>query len=98
MGAHPNGCSRKAETHELLSDVINQNKVQSLGNYTKERFGELPFLFKVLAAEMPLSVCSGQLKILLNIYSLYALQMPRELTPFPLKYCLIDQRKCSIQD
>ncbi|EJE4164495.1 mannose-6-phosphate isomerase, class I, partial [Vibrio parahaemolyticus] len=56
MGAHPNGCSRKAETHELLSDVINQNKVQSLGNYTKERFGELPFLFKVLAAEMPLSI------------------------------------------
>lgn len=56
MGAHPSGCSKVAETKELLSDVINQNKAQSLGEYTAARFGELPFLFKVLAAETPLSI------------------------------------------
>ncbi|WMP07284.1 mannose-6-phosphate isomerase, class I [Vibrio parahaemolyticus] len=56
MGTHPNGCSKLADTKQLLSDVINQNKTQSLGNYTTARFGELPFLFKVLAAESPLSI------------------------------------------
>ncbi|MEF1261521.1 mannose-6-phosphate isomerase, partial [Vibrio harveyi] len=47
MGAHPNGCSKLADTKQLLSEVINQNKTQSLGDYTAARFGELPFLFKV---------------------------------------------------
>ncbi|MFN1512499.1 mannose-6-phosphate isomerase, class I [Vibrio owensii] len=56
MGAHPNGCSKLADTKQLLSEVINQNKTQSLGDYTAARFGELPFLFKVLAAETPLSI------------------------------------------
>ncbi|UJF17878.1 mannose-6-phosphate isomerase, class I [Vibrio sp. SS-MA-C1-2] len=56
MGAHPGGCSKNAETGELLSDIIEQDKNTILGDYTTERFGELPYLFKVLAAHTPLSI------------------------------------------
>lgn len=56
MGAHPNGCSRVASTGELLSDVIAQDSKNMFGDYTARRFGELPYLFKVLAAETPLSI------------------------------------------
>ncbi|MBR0573032.1 MULTISPECIES: mannose-6-phosphate isomerase, class I [Pasteurellaceae] len=56
MGAHPNGCSKNAETGELLSTLINQNIANFLGNRTASQFGELPFLFKVLCAEEPLSI------------------------------------------
>ncbi|MDN3681780.1 mannose-6-phosphate isomerase, class I [Vibrio tapetis subsp. quintayensis] len=56
MGAHPNGCSKVSESGELLSHIIEENKTQVLGDYTAARFGELPFLFKVLAAETPLSI------------------------------------------
>ena len=58
MGAHPNGCSKikidgKAQ---LLSDFINQDKATVLTNATEKKFGELPYLFKVLAAGEALSV------------------------------------------
>lgn len=56
MGAHPNGCSKLSETGELLSHRIERNKQDALGEYTQRRFGELPYLFKVLAAQMPLSI------------------------------------------
>ncbi|EKO3841243.1 mannose-6-phosphate isomerase, class I [Vibrio harveyi] len=56
MGAHPNGCSRLAATGELLSDVIARDKASMFGDYTMMRFGELPYLFKVLAADSPLSI------------------------------------------
>ena len=56
MGAHPNGCSKVDDTGEALSHVIDENKIDVLGEYTAARFGELPFLFKVLAAETPLSI------------------------------------------
>ncbi|GEM79961.1 mannose-6-phosphate isomerase, class I [Vibrio superstes] len=56
MGAHPNGCSKLGTTGEPLSEVIDQNKLDVLGGYTAARFGGLPFLFKVLAAETPLSI------------------------------------------
>ncbi|MGY3569593.1 mannose-6-phosphate isomerase, class I [Vibrio paucivorans] len=56
MGAHPRGCSRVAETGQLLSDVLSQNSKGMFGEYTQARFGELPYLFKVLAAETPLSI------------------------------------------
>ncbi|KLN63818.1 mannose-6-phosphate isomerase, class I [Vibrio sp. VPAP30] len=56
MGAHPNGCSRVAATGELLSEVIAQDSKSIFGDYTAMRFGELPYLFKVLAAEAPLSI------------------------------------------
>lgn len=56
MGAHPNGCSKVDLTGELLSDMIKNSPIDTLGEYTYQRFGELPYLFKVLAADKPLSV------------------------------------------
>ncbi|MGI0117232.1 mannose-6-phosphate isomerase, class I [Zooshikella sp. RANM57] len=56
MGVHPNGCSKVIETGQLLSDVLRQNPEQLLGDYTAKRFGNLPFLFKVLSADAPLSI------------------------------------------
>ncbi|WP_114765009.1 mannose-6-phosphate isomerase, class I [Vibrio rhodolitus] len=56
MGAHPNGCSKVAGSGELLSEIIAQDPHGVLGEYTAERFGELPYLFKVLSAAKPLSV------------------------------------------
>lgn len=58
MGAHPNGCSKIQLDSQavLLSDFINQNPDQTLGAETNQRFGELPFLFKVLAAAQALSI------------------------------------------
>lgn len=58
MGAHPNGCSKIQIANEtvLLSDFINHNPEQTLGAETQQRFGELPFLFKVLAAAQALSI------------------------------------------
>lgn len=52
MGAHPNGCSRivcEGES-QLLSDVIEQSPETVLGRYTHDKFGELPYLVKVLSA------------------------------------------------
>ncbi|MEZ8288851.1 mannose-6-phosphate isomerase, class I [Vibrio sp. 10N.222.49.A3] len=56
MGAHPGGCSRNAENDDLLSDIIELDKKAVLGSYTESCFGELPYLFKVLAAHTPLSI------------------------------------------
>jgi mannose-6-phosphate isomerase, type 1 (EC 5.3.1.8) len=56
MGVHPRGCSRVADTGQLLSGVLSQNSKSMLGEYTQARFGELPYLFKVIAAETPLSI------------------------------------------
>lgn len=56
MGVHPRGCSRVANTGQLLSDILSQNSKGMLGEYTQAKFGELPYLFKVLAAENPLSI------------------------------------------
>jgi len=56
MGAHPNGCSKVCHSGELLSDIIACNPEEVLGEQTFRTFGELPFLFKVLAAEAPLSI------------------------------------------
>ncbi|CAK3137285.1 Mannose-6-phosphate isomerase [Vibrio crassostreae] len=56
MGVHPRGCSRVADTGQLLSEVLSQDCKGMFGEYTEARFGELPYLFKVLAAETPLSI------------------------------------------
>ncbi|MCL4116444.1 UNVERIFIED_CONTAM: hypothetical protein GTU68_064581 [Idotea baltica] len=56
MGAHPNGCSKVEATGELLSELIKKYPIETLGRYTHQRFGDLPYLFKVLAADKPLSV------------------------------------------
>ncbi|KTS18933.1 mannose-6-phosphate isomerase [Pantoea dispersa] len=58
MGAHPkspstvevNGITRS------LRDVINDDQIATLGAAVAQLFGELPFLFKVLCADQPLSI------------------------------------------
>lgn len=58
MGAHPNGCSKiivNGKT-QLLADFIKQNQSTALTTKTETQFNELPYLFKVLAANEALSV------------------------------------------
>lgn len=58
MGAHPKSPSTVEVNGEArsLREVIDADKVATLGNAVAERFGELPFLFKVLCADQPLSI------------------------------------------
>lgn len=58
MGAHPNGCSTVSIDGEsvLLSKLIQSNQEAILSKATAEQFGELPYLFKVLAAGQALSI------------------------------------------
>ncbi|HAS8420430.1 TPA: mannose-6-phosphate isomerase, class I [Vibrio vulnificus] len=58
MGAHPNGCSTVSIDGEsvLLSKLIQSNHEGILSKATAEQFGELPYLFKVLAAGQALSI------------------------------------------
>ncbi|WP_170114878.1 mannose-6-phosphate isomerase, class I [Photobacterium rosenbergii] len=58
MGAHQNGCSQIDIDGKptLLSDFIDADKATLVGAQTAETFGELPYLFKVLAAEKALSI------------------------------------------
>ncbi|MBT9183332.1 mannose-6-phosphate isomerase [Pectobacterium punjabense] len=59
MGAHPKSSSaiidEKGNTRSLR-DVIAEDAITHLGAAVTLRFGELPFLFKVLCAEQPLSI------------------------------------------
>ncbi|WP_026972920.1 mannose-6-phosphate isomerase, class I [Aliagarivorans marinus] len=56
MGAHPKGSSQLSGSPLKLSELIDQSPKSVLGDYTYQRFGELPYLFKVLAAAKPLSI------------------------------------------
>ncbi|UVC31040.1 mannose-6-phosphate isomerase [Pantoea sp. SOD02] len=58
MGAHPKSPSTVEINGEArsLREVIDADKIATLGNAVAERFGELPFLFKVLCADQPLSI------------------------------------------
>ncbi|GLR09395.1 mannose-6-phosphate isomerase [Mixta theicola] len=58
MGAHPKSSSMIEVNGELrsLRDLIEADKPGLLGEKVAARFGELPFLFKVLCAEQPLSI------------------------------------------
>jgi mannose-6-phosphate isomerase len=64
MGAHPEGPSALAPPAALapsgapmlLPDLIAQDPALYLGEGTAQEFGGLPFLFKLLAAERPLSI------------------------------------------
>ena len=59
MGAHPKSSSQiKDASGQLrsLRDVIDADKATLLGDKVAGRFGELPFLFKVLCADNPLSI------------------------------------------
>ncbi|MEN7459228.1 mannose-6-phosphate isomerase [Pantoea dispersa] len=58
MGAHPKSSST-VEVNGVtrsLRDVINDDPLATLGAAVAQRFGELPFLFKVLCADQPLSI------------------------------------------
>jgi mannose-6-phosphate isomerase len=59
MGAHPKSSSRVRRADGgivSLREVIENDKASLLGAAVAERFGELPFLFKVLCADRPLSI------------------------------------------
>ncbi|MDE1326124.1 mannose-6-phosphate isomerase, class I [Vibrio aestuarianus] len=58
MGAHPNGCSQVEIDGKSISllELINQDKSTFLSASTATTFAELPYLFKVLAAENALSI------------------------------------------
>lgn len=59
MGAHPKSSSKITDsqgTVRSLRDVIDADKATLLGQEVADRFGELPFLFKVLCAAQPLSI------------------------------------------
>ena len=59
MGAHPRAPSEAEIDGEWkrLDQLISEDPVSILGSNVAERFsGELPFLFKIIAAERPLSV------------------------------------------
>ncbi|WP_282176261.1 mannose-6-phosphate isomerase, class I [Vibrio nereis] len=58
MGTHPNGCSSVCvEQYSMaLSDLINIDMSAYLSTKTAAKFGDLPFLFKILAADSALSI------------------------------------------
>ncbi|PNH93701.1 mannose-6-phosphate isomerase, class I [Vibrio diazotrophicus] len=58
MGAHPNGCSTVLLDGEetKLSTLISKDMNAFLSKEVATRFGEFPYLFKVLAAEKALSI------------------------------------------
>jgi mannose-6-phosphate isomerase len=59
MGAHPKSSSKIEDANGQivsLRDVIDGNQSALLGDTVAQRFGELPFLFKVLCAAQPLSI------------------------------------------
>lgn len=56
MGAHPRGCSKVADKNIALTELLLEDTPNILGSYTAMRFGELPYLLKVIAADSPLSI------------------------------------------
>jgi mannose-6-phosphate isomerase len=63
MGVHPEGPSELAfpagsvsDGSMLLSGLIGQDRARYLGEDVAGEFGELPFLYKLLAADRPLSI------------------------------------------
>lgn len=59
MGAHPKSSSSITDNNGnnvSLRDLISQDLEGNLGSKVAQRFGELPFLFKVLCASQPLSI------------------------------------------
>lgn len=58
MGAHPKSSSQVIvdNSPRSLRDVIAADKTALLGDAVTKRFNELPFLFKVLCADQPLSI------------------------------------------
>lgn len=59
MGAHPKNPSYVTDSNSRLrslNELINEDPTKQLGANIAKRFGELPFLVKVLCVEQPLSI------------------------------------------
>ncbi|MDF2154527.1 mannose-6-phosphate isomerase, class I [Vibrio sp. CAU 1672] len=58
MGTHPNGCSNVnlGQQAVSLSELISKDQSAYLSAETATQFGDLPFLFKILAADSALSI------------------------------------------
>lgn len=56
LGAHPGCPSRLAGEGTALDEFIAEDPQRVLGTAVAERFGRLPYLFKVLSATQPLSI------------------------------------------
>jgi mannose-6-phosphate isomerase len=59
LGTHPGGpatVSDGAAAGRALGDLVQADRVAMLGSRVAARFGDLPFLLKVLAADRPLSI------------------------------------------
>ncbi|KNH14497.1 mannose-6-phosphate isomerase [Vibrio lentus] len=56
MGAHPSGGSHLGALDVSLADYVAKEPKRVLGDYTATRYGELPYLCKILAADTPLSI------------------------------------------
>ncbi len=77
MGTHPNGCSivkqestAASSTMVSLSELIKQDPSAFLSQSTADAFGDLPFLFKILAADKALSIqvqCTQTSKMLRSV-------------------------------
>ena len=74
MGTHPNAPSVVKSTSQLLSDWITSHP-ESLGQGVRKEFGDkLPFLFKVLSVNKPLSVQAHPNKVKLP----YIIYLPQK--------------------
>lgn len=56
LGAHPSNPSQLKSTGQGLDTLISEDPAKFLGTPISDRFGQLPFLMKVLAATQPLSI------------------------------------------
>lgn len=56
FGAHPSAPALVGSDHRPLDRVVAADPAGALGSAVEERFGSLPFLLKVLAADAPLSL------------------------------------------
>lgn len=56
LGAHPSDPALVGSDHRPLDEVVAADPTAALGAPVEERFGSLPFLLKVLAADAPLSL------------------------------------------
>lgn len=56
FGAHPDGPARVPDLETTLDRLIERDPVAALGPDVARRFGQLPFLLKLLAADKPLSI------------------------------------------
>ncbi len=56
MGVHPLGSAEVGEDHQPLGKLINENKVEVLGEYISKQYNDLPYLLKILDVKDMLSI------------------------------------------